>query len=98
MKILIALLAVLFVLMQYKLWFGEGSVREGLELSRTTEAQQLENDQARQRNEVLAAEVAELKTGLESVEERARNELGMVKKDETFIHILEGQTGEIVEQ
>ncbi|MXY15420.1 MAG: cell division protein FtsB, partial [Proteobacteria bacterium] len=56
MKILIALLAVLFVLMQYKLWFGEGSVREGLELSRTTEAQQLENDQARQRNEVLAAE------------------------------------------
>ena len=95
---LIALLAVLFVLMQYKLWFGEGSVREGLELGRTTEAQQLKNDQAGQRNEVLAAEVAELKTGLESVEERARNELGMVKKDETFIHILEGQTGEIVEQ
>ena len=97
MKILIAVLAVLFVLMQYKLWFGEGSVGEGLELGRTTDAQQLKNDQARQRNEVLAAEVAELKTGLESVEERARNELGMVKKDETFIHILEGQTGEIVE-
>lgn len=90
-------MVVLFVLMQYKLWFGEGSVREGLELGRSTETQQLENDQARQRNEVLAADVAELKTGLESVEERARNELGMVKKDETFIHILEGQTGEIVE-
>lgn len=91
-------MVVLFVLMQYKLWFGEGSVREGLELSRSIETQQMKNDQARQRNEVLAADVAELKTGLESVEERARNELGMVKKDETFIHILEGQTGEIVEQ
>ena len=90
-------MVVLFLLMQYKLWFGEGSVREGLELGRSTETQQMKNDHARQRNEVLAAEVAELKTGLESVEERARNELGMVKKDETFIHILEGQTGEIVE-
>lgn len=90
-------MVVLFLLMQYKLWFGEGSVREVLELDRSTETQQMKNDQARQRNEVLAAEVAELKTGLESVEERARNELGMVKKDETFIHILEGQTGEIVE-
>ncbi len=91
-------MVVLFVLMQYKLWFGEGSVREGLELGRSIETQQMKNEQARQRNEVLAADVAELKTGLESVEERARNELGMVKKDETFIHILEGQTGEIVEQ
>ena len=98
MRILITLMVVLFVLMQYKLWFGEGSVREGLELGRSTETQQMKNEQARQRNEVLAADVAELKTGLESVEERARNELGMVKKDETFIHILEGQSGEIVEQ
>ena len=84
--------------MQYKLWFGEGSVREGLELRRSVEVQGLKNDQAGQRNDVLAAEVAELKTGLESVEERARNELGMVKKNEIFIHILEGRIGEIVEE
>ena len=82
-------MAVLLLLMQYKLWFGEGSVREGLDLRRTTAAQQLKNDQAHQRNEVLGAEVAEMKTGLDSVEERARNELGMVKKNETFIQILE---------
>ena len=91
-------MTVLLLLMQYKLWFGEGSVREGLELRRSVEVQGLKNDQAGQRNDVLAAEVAELKTGLESVEERARNELGMVKKNETFIHILEGRTGEIVEE
>ena len=77
--------------MQYKLWFGEGSFREGLELRRTVTAQKIKNDQASQRNDVLAAEVKELKSGLESVEERARSELGMVKENETFIQILESQ-------
>lgn len=84
-------MALLLLLMQYKLWFGEGSVREGLELSRTVAEQELKNDLASQRNDVLAAEVEELKTGLESVEERARSELGMIKKNETFIQILESR-------
>ena len=91
MRILVVLMAVLLVLMQYKLWFGKGSVREGLELRKTIAEQRMENEQVRRRNEVLAAEVKELKTGLESIEERARSELGMVKKDETFIQILESR-------
>lgn len=91
-------MAILLLLMQYKLWFGEGSIREGLELRRSTAAQELKNDQASQRNNVLGAKVAELKTGLESVEERARNELGMVKKDETFIQILESQPEDIARE
>ncbi len=91
-------MAILLLLMQYKLWFGEGSIREGLELRRSTAAQELKNDQASQRNNVLGAKVAELKTGLESVEERARNELGMVKKDEIFIQILESQPEDIARE
>ena len=91
-------MAILLLLMQYKLWLGEGSIREGAELRRSVAAQQLKNDQASQRNNVLGAKVAELKTGLESVEERARNELGMVKKGETFIHILESQSEDIVKE
>lgn len=81
----------LLLLMQYKLWFGDGSVREVMELRQTAEAQQLKNNEIKQRNIVLEAEVEDLKTGLEAVEERARSELGMIKKVETFIHIVESK-------
>ncbi len=75
--------------MQFKLWFGDGSVREVIELRQTVKEQRSKNEVVEQRNVVLEAEVEDLKTGLEAIEERARNELGMIKKDETFIHIVE---------
>lgn len=79
------------MLMQYKLWFGDGSVREVLELRQGIEKQRDKNEQLKQRNMVLAAEVDDLKTGLEVVEERARSELGMIKEGETFMHIIDGK-------
>ena len=94
MKTIIILLTVLLLLMQYKLWFGDASVRDVINLKQTVNEQQAKNEQVRQRNVVLAAEVEDLKTGLEAIEERARSELGMIKKDETFIHIVEGETAE----
>ncbi len=90
MKIIITVLTVLLVLLQFKLWFGDANVRDVLSLKKSVKEQQLKNDQVKQRNAVLAAEVEDLKTGLEAIEERARSELGMIKKDETFIHIVEG--------
>jgi len=75
--------------LQYKLWFGDASVRDVINLKQTVKEQQAKNEQVKQRNAVLAAEVEDLKTGLEAIEERARSELGMIKKDETFIHIVE---------
>lgn len=92
MKIIITVLTVLLVLLQFKLWFGDASVRDVLSLKKSVQEQQLKNDQVKQRNAVLAAEVEDLKTGLEAIEERARSELGMIKKDETFIHIVEGDS------
>jgi cell division protein FtsB len=84
-------MSVLLLLMQYKLWFGDASVRDVITLKQTVKEQQAKNEQVKQRNAVLAAEVEDLKTGLEAIEERARSELGMIKKDETFIHIVEGE-------
>lgn len=87
-------MSILLLLMQSKLWFGDASVRDVLNLKQTVKEQQVKNEQVKQRNSVLAAEVEDLKTGLEAIEERARSELGMIKKDETFIHIVEGESSE----
>ena len=89
MKAIIAALAILFVLLQFKLWFGEGSMKEVWLLDEAIAAQTVENAQLKERNQALAAEVADLKQGLEAVEERARYDLGMIKKGETFYQVVE---------
>ena len=89
MKILITLLIVVLILLQYKLWFGEGNLVDMWRLRTAIEAQAKENQRLRERNLALEAEVKDLKQGLEAVEERARSELGMVKKGETFYQIIE---------
>ena len=80
-------LAALLVLVQAELWFGRGGVPRMVELSAKLEAQKLRNEAARRRNEQLAAEVNDLKEGLEMVEEKARFELGMIKPDEIFVQL-----------
>jgi cell division protein FtsB len=80
-------LAALVVLVQAELWFGKGGVPRMVELQRKLEAQKSTNAQARNRNEQLAAEVSDLKEGLEMVEEKARFELGMIKPDEIYVQL-----------
>ena len=89
MKIIIALLALLLLVLQYKLWLGDGNLPEVWQLRDAIEAQKVENEKLRQRNAALEAEVRDLKKGLEAIEERARSELGMIKKDETFFQVIE---------
>ena len=84
-----ALLATLLAGLQYRLWFGDGSVAEVVNLRAAIEAQQEENERLYARNRELEAEVFDLKTGLESIEHRARRDLGMTRKDETFYQIVE---------
>lgn len=95
MKTLIIIMTILLLLLQSKLWFGDASVRDVINLKQSVTEQQAKNETVKQRNAVLAAEVEDLKTGLEAIEERARSELGMIKEDETFIHIVEGESGEV---
>jgi len=89
MKLLFAGLLVLFIMLQLTLWFGEGGVIEVQKLQLQIEQQQLENARLSERNAALEAEVKDFKQALGAIEERARNELGMIKKDETFFQIIE---------
>jgi len=89
MRWLIVLLAVLLVLLQYGLWVGEGSFADVHRLSREVAAQKKQNQSLRDRNKALEAEVKDLKHGLAAVEERARTDLGMIKKGEIFYQVVE---------
>lgn len=83
-KILIGIAVVAFVLLQVRLWFGEGSISDVLKLKKAVAVQQQENAKLVERNRVLNAEVKDLKNGLEAIEEHARQDLGMIKSNETF--------------
>jgi cell division protein FtsB len=87
MKSLTAIFVVLVALMQYPLWFGKGSWLRVWSLNYQIEAQKKINMDNQVRNNVLNAEVADLKQGLSAIEERARNELGMIKQDEIFFQV-----------
>jgi cell division protein FtsB len=85
---LLALLALLAAL-QAKLWLGAGGLPDARALEQTVRQQRAENARLQQRNDALAAEVEDLKSGEAAVEERARAELGMVKPGETFYRVVE---------
>lgn len=87
MRLVTLALITLLGLVNAQLWFGKGGLPYKIELEAKLQAQQAENDTARLRNERLAAEVSDLKEGLEMVEEKARFELGMVKPDEILVQI-----------
>ena len=92
MRILRAIVLVLVVLLgwlQYRLWFGNGGQREVATLQAEVARQQAENARLEQRNDALAAEVQDLKSGEAAVEERARSELGMIRPGETFYRVVE---------
>ena len=91
MKILAAVLALLALALQYPLWFGKGGWTRVWELDRQLVAQRAANAQDRARNDALEAEVRDLKEGSDAVEERARLELGMVRKDEVFYQVVTGR-------
>ena len=82
----------LFVALQIQLWFGSGSLSNVWRLHEQVETQKTENTRLAERNKALIAEVVDLKHGLDGIEERARAELGMVKENETFFHVVEDPT------
>jgi cell division protein FtsB len=90
MKYLAAALLVVLVLLQYRLWFGQGGMREVGRLRAEIAAQRDENETLRERNRTLAAEVQDLKKGTVAIEERARTDLGMIGKSETFFQVVNG--------
>ncbi len=87
MRYLSVALVVLLGLVHAELWFGRGGVPRMMELRGKLVAQKATNDAARRRNDQLAAEVGDLKEGLEMVEEKARFELGMIRPDEIYVQL-----------
>ena len=88
MKWLAAALTIAIVLLQYRVWFSEDGVCQVGRLRQAVAAQRTENEQLAERNRQLAAEVRDLKTGLDALEERARSELGMIARNETFYQVV----------
>ena len=97
LRIVLLLLLVLLGWLQYRLWFGNGGQREVAQLEAQVTRQARDNAGLQQRNDALAAEVEDLKSGEAAVEERARNELGMIKPGETFYRVIEPQESQAAE-
>ena len=89
MRAVTLILVVLLLLLQYPLWIGKGSWLKVWELNRQLETQQQVNQQAKVRNALMDAEVRDLKQGTAAIEERARSDYNMIKRDEVFYQILE---------
>jgi len=88
-KTISIILLVLLVLIQFGLWAGGSSIGSYYELKQTVAEQREENLRNIARNNVLFAEIKDLKTGKEAIEERARNELGMIREGEIFYRVVE---------
>ncbi len=86
-KLLIPVLIVVFVVLQYRLWVGEGSLAEVASMERDIETQQQAIEEMKKRNMAMQAEIDSFKKDLDAVEERARSDLGMIREGETYFQI-----------
>jgi len=89
MRWLIPLLLIVLGLLQYRIWVGEGSLAEVHALREEIDQQQAELARMRERNAALRAEVESLRRGYDALEERARSELGMIKRGEVYLQLIE---------
>ena len=92
MRLLIVALIIVLVVLQYRLWFGDGSLSEVVQLSAELELQKKKLKQLEERNRKLEAQVLDLQNGFDAYEEKARHDLGMIKKGETFYQLVSPPT------
>ena len=88
MRLLTLLFITLIILIQYPLWFGRGGWMNVFDLQKKYQAQRAVNLELERENDALRAEVNDLKRGTDAIEERARDELGMIKKGEVFFEVI----------
>lgn len=89
MRLLLTVLVLLLLLLQFPLWSGDGGLPEVWELRERIAEQEAANRELQARNDALEAEVDNLREGLDAIEERARNELGLVGDGEIFFQVIE---------
>ena len=88
MRLLMVIVLTLLVALQIRLWSGDNGIAELRDLKQDIERQQATNQQLAQRNQLLHADIHDLRNAQDAVEERARNELGLIKQDETFFRLV----------
>lgn len=98
MRVFIALLVLVTLYLQYVLWFERGGIPDVRKLEQALAEQRGELQALRDRNQALAAEVLDLKQGLQAIEERARSEMGMIKEGEVFFRTPDPEPAPIIEQ
>lgn len=91
LNMVIALLAFTLIFLQYRLWFEQGGIRDMLQLKRQLAVQNNENEVLKKHNDELLFQIQRLQNSKDATESRARNELGMIKKDETFYQIVKSE-------
>ncbi len=89
MRVVIVILLLVTLYLQCLLWFGRGGIHDVERLKEAVAEQRNEIAQLEERNRALAAEVMDLKQGLEAIEERARSEMGMIKQGEVFFRLMD---------
>ena len=89
MKVISIALLIILIFLQYKLWKGDRGIFEWIELNKKHTSQQIENKKLRARNHALTAEIIELKSGDQALEEQARTELGMIKQGEVYYQFVD---------
>ena len=93
MRLFAIALAGLILLIQYPLWLGKGGWLRVWDVEHQIHLQRETNGRLQARNAALDAEVRDLKTGLDAIEERARSELGMIRQNEIFFQLIEEKSG-----
>lgn len=91
MRAFIFLLTALLLLFQYFFWFGKNGYSDYQKTIQEIEQHQQVNEKLSQRNQIVAAEIKDLKQGFDAIEEKARSDLKMIKSDEVFYHIVKEQ-------
>ena len=86
-KVILGIAIVMIAVLQYRFWFGEGGYFPHQALLQQSQQQSDINDELKERNRILAAEVYDLKSGVEAIEEHARLDLGLIKPHETFVQM-----------
>ena len=88
MRLITVIMIGIVLTLQYRVWFGQHGMKDLRELQDDLARQQQTNDSLQQRNQLIAADIDDLRNAMEAVEERARNELGLVLSDETFFRLI----------
>lgn len=89
MRPIFIILIVALVALQHKLWLGDGNIIQWIKLEKKFEAHKSQNDKLAARNKALEADIKELKSGDQALEEQARYELGMIKQNEVYYQFVD---------